>query len=94
MLIYFALFLALADLLTTVLAVRLLGPDIESNTMYVYLIRRHGLLAFSLTYLAAIGLILLIASKLDGLLVGFVSALLVVVIINVFVLLRHFMAHL
>jgi hypothetical protein len=91
--IYVALFLALGDLITTIVATRLLGPEIESNALYVYLIRRQGLLGFVLVYCSVISLLLYAGSRVNELLVGFVSVMAVIVVMNTIVLIRHFSTH-
>ncbi len=83
MLIAIAVALLLADLLTTLVGVRIAGPDAEDNTLWRRLMRRHGLAAFCIAYLAVMAAVVFAASLAgDSALAGFVAVLALVVSSN------------
>ena len=88
MLLRVAILLVALDLLTTLVAVHACGPGVESNGFYARIIGRYGVLPFSLCYLASMGIVLALSTLLDGLLIGFGSVLVVVVLNNLFSLWR------
>ena len=88
MLLRVAILLVALDLLTTLAAVHSCGPGVESNGLYARIIGRYGVLPFSFFYLASMGIVLALSTLLEGLLIGFASVLLVVVLNNLFALWR------
>jgi len=88
MLLRVAIVLVGLDLLTTLIAVHSCGPGVESNGLYARLICRFGVLPFSFFYLACMGIALALPTFLGGLLIGFASVLLLVVLNNLFALWR------
>lgn len=78
--------LALADLVTTLVAVRLCGPGIEANPLHRALLLRFGVKRFSLLYaLLAVALLRLCALD-EYLLIGLASGLALAVLNNLRVL--------
>ena len=84
-----AVMLILADLVTTLIGIRIARPDAEDNPLWRQLITRWGRLAFAAAHLTVMGGIVLAASLLgDGALAGFVAVLALVVLNNLYVLWR------
>lgn len=88
MLVWIALALALADLTTTLLAVRHVGADAEANVLFRGLIASRGAAVFSLVYLAIAGTLVFLFSLADGFLIGFVAVLALILVNNVYALIR------
>lgn len=89
MLITTVVALILADLGTTLLGIRIAGPDGEDNPLWRRLIRRRGLAAFVVVYAAAMSAILVAASLAgEGALAGLAAVFAIVVIHNVVALWR------
>jgi hypothetical protein len=83
-----AVVLVLVDLATTLIGVRMAGPDIEANGLHHRLLARHGVVAFTLVYLAGAGLMVLLLAQVDGALVGVVGVLTLVAVNNLVALVR------
>lgn len=89
MLITTAVALMLADLVTTLLGIRIAGPDGEDNPLWRGLIRRHGIAAFVVVHAAVMTAILFAASLAgDAALAGVVAVFALVVINNLVALWR------
>jgi hypothetical protein len=63
MLLLIAVILALADLITTLIGVRLAGADGESNPLWRRLIAKHGVAAYSAAYLGLAGVLIFVFAK-------------------------------
>lgn len=80
MLIAAAVVLLLTDLVSTLVGIRLAGPDAEDNPLWRRLIARYGLAAFVVAYLAVMAATVFAASLAgDAALAGFVAVLALVV---------------
>ena len=55
--VWIAIALILADLATTLVAVRHVGAGVEANVLFRGLIARHGMATFAVTYLAVTGML-------------------------------------
>lgn len=85
--IAFAVALLVADLVTTLVGIRMAGPDAEDNPLWRRLIARYGRAAFCAAYLAVMGTVVLGASQADdSALAGIVAVLVLIVASNLRVL--------
>ena len=90
--VWIAIALILADLATTLVAVRHVGAGIEANVLFRGLIARHGMATFAVTYLAVTGVLVFLFSLAEYFLVGFVAVLAVILLNNIYALIRLFMS--
>jgi hypothetical protein len=89
MLLPIAIALALADLATTLVGVRMAGSESEDNPLWRRVIARRGAPAFAIAYLAGAGSIVLLASWLgQEALLGLVAVLALVVLNNLYAIAR------
>jgi hypothetical protein len=87
MLLTIAVILALIDLVTTLIGVRIAGVDSESNGMHRIILTRGGPVVFSLVYLAGATVLIAGAHRL-GALASVVAVLVLVALNNLYALLR------
>ncbi|MCA2990008.1 hypothetical protein [Gemmatimonas sp.] len=87
MLLSLAIGLALLDLVTTVIGVRMAGAAIEANGFHRAVIARAGLTGFVLVYVAGVAGLIAMLDRLDAL-IGLVAVLLLTVLNNGYALLR------
>lgn len=80
-----AICLVLADYATTVVGIRLAGPDIEANPLYSAIVRRFGLVVYSVVYLMIAGVLITVFASL-GVLIGLIAAFTLVVANNLYAL--------
>ena len=78
--------LALADLVTTLIAVRLSGPGIEANPIHRAVLRRLGVRRFSLLYAVLAAALLRLCAVDEYLLIGLGGGLALAVLNNLCVL--------
>ena len=90
MLVFVAGGLLLTDLITTLIAIKLSGSDVESNPIHSMIIAKYGIVGFGLSYALIGGLLLFFFARNDQLLVGFIASLILVSINNAYALLRLF----
>jgi hypothetical protein len=87
MLIYLAIGLALLDLVTTVIGVRMAGAAIEENGFHRAVIARAGVTGFVLVYVAGVAALIAVLNHFDAL-ISLVAVLLLTVLNNGYALLR------
>jgi hypothetical protein len=90
--IWIASALALADLLTTIVGVKTIGPQAESNLVFLGFLSRYGVEAFAAVYLAGAALLIAAASQFDGALAGLSAILVIILANNLFALWRIYRA--
>lgn len=79
--IWLAVALAAADLVTTIVGVRAGGATAEDNGVWRGIISRYGLEGFIAVYCIGIVLLITLASRFDGALAG-LSAILAIIVVN------------
>jgi hypothetical protein len=90
--VWIALALVLADLVTTLVGVWHAGAGAEANVLFRGLIARHGVAMFVVAYLAITGTLVLLFSFADYFLVGFIAVMVVILLNNIYALIRLFMS--
>lgn len=90
MLLTLATVLLLFDLLTTVVAVRRAGTDMESNPLQRRIMQRLGLGGFAILYVAVAGGVLWLCRGHDALLAGLAGVLTLVAANNAYALIQLF----
>jgi hypothetical protein len=90
--VWIAVALILADLVTTLVAVRHVGADAEANVLFRGVIARHGLALFIALYLAIAGTLVFLFSLAEYFLIGFIAVLAVILLNNIYALIRLFMS--
>jgi hypothetical protein len=87
MLLRLATGLALLDLITTVIGVRLAGAAIEDHGLHRAVIARAGVTGFVVVYVAGAAVLITVLNHFDAL-AGFVAVLLLTVLNNAYALMR------
>lgn len=88
MLLTIAIVLIAVDLVTTLIGVRIAGPDIEANEIHRRVMERHGVAGFALGYLAIMTALVLVALQFEGALAGMVGVLVLIAVNNLYGLSR------
>jgi 1,4-dihydroxy-2-naphthoate octaprenyltransferase len=88
MLLTIAVVLIAVDLVTTLVGVRMAGPDIEANAIHRRLMERHGVVVFAVSYLAGAAVLVLVLSRFEGGLAGMVGVLVLIAANNLYGLTR------
>ena len=79
--------LVLADLVTTVIGIRIAGADIEANTIHAGVVKRFGIGAFAAFYVAVAAVLIAVLAWLGGL-IGLIAVMTIVVVNNLYALYR------
>lgn len=90
--VWIAVALILADLVTTLVAVWHVGADAEANVLFRGVIARHGLALFIVLYLAIAGTLVFLFSLAEYFLIGFIAVLVIILLNNIYALIRLFMS--
>jgi hypothetical protein len=89
MLLLIAVILALADLITTLIGVRLAGAEGESNPLWRRLIAKYGVAAYSAAYLGLAGVLIFVFAKIGPeALWGYAACMALVVATNLYAIAR------